>query len=366
MLNGTQYVNPLEEDAGAPVTFLHDSAPPPDPLSTLVQRLGFDDLFTPEPAPQLIVPALGFAPGPPIGFFGQGYVGKSIVAMSVGVSIAAGKPIWGQHRCDRGRWLHLDHEQGKRHDKSRIQRLVAGMGIEREELRGYVDVAVFPKLNLTTADAEDLYVRLCEDYSFVTIDALKGATPGIDENSSAIRDYIDILSRVSERSGATICQIHHAGKTPMQGSRARKESGRGSSAIFDACAAVFVLTSDKGEPIHVTHEKDRELGATLPDFGLRIVDVEIAGDPKGGLRVEHLEPEQLRERSAANGIDKIVSRVVAVVGRHPECGSRVLRSQCKGRAADVDAGVEEAERRGLIRNLGNERRPKWRLTAGGS
>jgi hypothetical protein len=38
---------------------------------------------------------------------------------------------------------------------------------------------------------------------------------------------------------------------------------RGSSAIFDAGSSVFVLGAEKGKPIPVEHEKDRNRGVTV-------------------------------------------------------------------------------------------------------
>jgi len=333
----------------------------PPTLAEIAPLLDFDDIFAPEPDPKLVVPHFGITPGPPIALIGQGYVGKTIIAMSMGIAVASGKDVFGVHRCMQGNWRHLDHEQGRRHTKSRIRRLVAGLGIDREELRGHLSVAVYPRLTLTSPNALDYYKQLFDGQDLVTIDALKGVTPGVDENSSEIRDYIDLLSRASEATGAACVLIHHGGKTPIGGNRPRKESARGSSAIFDACAAAFVLTGVKGDPVHVSHEKDRELGFTVADFGLKIEDVTIDGDPKGGLKVVHLEKEQLR--SAEVGIDRLVSRVVDVVRARPDCSGRLVRAECKGaRLTDVDAALEEAERRGLIQNCGHVKHAKWRLS----
>ena len=68
---------------------------------------------------------------------------------------------------------------------------------------------------------------------------------------------------------------------------------RGSSALFDACASVFIFDGAKDQPTRVTHEKCRNRGILVSDFGLRIEDVAIDGDPRGGLRVVHMEREQL-------------------------------------------------------------------------
>jgi hypothetical protein len=46
----------------------------------------------------------------------------------------------------------------------------------------------------------------------------------------------------------------------------------------------------------VHHEKERQRGVLLDDFGLAIEDVEVDGVHDAGLRVRHLEPEELDAR----------------------------------------------------------------------
>jgi hypothetical protein len=276
-----------------------------------VEFIDHDDLFTAEPTANLLVPSLGIAPGPPTGIFGQSYVGKSIVAMSAWMAIALGRDLWGLYSVRRGQGVHFDHEQGRRRIKTLVQRLAAGFGATKEDLRAWIRVAVYPPLNLTTADAVDHYARAFDGCAVATLDALKGLTPGIDENSSAMRDYMGVLRLASEKTGCTPILLHNAGKTPADGNRPRKEAGRGSSAIFDECASVFVMTASKGKPTFVTHEKDRELGMLVADFGLRIEDVMTDdGNPKGGLRVVHLDREQMH--GEGDGGSKLASAVEAV------------------------------------------------------
>lgn len=327
--------------------------------------LPYDEIFAPEPEARVVVPGLGLAAGPVSALFAAGFVGKTLIALAAGLAISSGRPLWGVFRVERGRWLHLDYEQGRRHTKRRVVRLMAGMKLDREEMRGRFELAIYPRLNLTTTNAEEHFAKLFEGFSFVTIDALRGIIPGVDENAAEVRDYIDALSRAAERAQATVLVLHHAGKAPINGGKARREMGRGSSAIFDACSSVFVATAEKGEPITMSHEKDRERGATLDDFGLRIVDVEVDGDPKGGLRVEHLEREQMSRKRDIDTIGILVARVVEAVKANPGASTRVIRVHCKGaRATEVDAALEEAERRKLVTNLGTEKRSEWRATGG--
>jgi uncharacterized protein Veg len=280
------------------------------------------DLWSPDPETDLVVPALGLGPGPAMGIFGQGFVGKSIIAFAMGMAVALGKDVWNAYSCRRGRWVHLDYEQGRKRSKSLVQRLARAYGgWAIDELDACVgdggrcafDIAIYPDINLTTRRAEDAYVRALEGARICTMDALKGLTPGIDENSSEIREYVDMLGRVSERTGCMIVLIHHAGKTPQDGSRPRKEAGRGSSAIFDALQSVFVLSGKKGEPTTVSHEKDRALGQPVDDFGLRIEDVPTDdGNPRGALRVVHLDHQQLGRNGGSDG-EKSFARKVETV-----------------------------------------------------
>jgi len=247
-----------------------EAAVEPEPA---IGFIAHDDLFSVEPKNEnLVVPELGIGAGPPIGFFGQGFVGKTIMSMALGMAVALGKQAWGRFAVRQGTWVHFDYEQGRRETKKRVQRLATGFGIGKEELRDRMKVAIYPSVNLTTTDAVKHYIEAMTGATIATIDALKGITPGVEENSSSMRDYMRILSVASEETGCAVILIHHAGKTDPK--KARKEMGRGSSAIYDECQSVFVVTGDKDEDKRVTHEKDRELGETAPEFGLRFEDIE--------------------------------------------------------------------------------------------
>ena len=293
----------VDDEPGSASSTIPPERPP-------VDLLGVDEIFAPQADANMLVPALGISPGAPTALVGQGYVGKTILATSVGLSVATGRALWSVYRVRQGRVLSLDYEQGKRVTSIRTQRLARGMGIDREELRATMSWGILPRLRLTTPDAEEHFSRLFDGYALVILDALKGLTPGVEENSSEIRDYMGTLTRASERTGAACLLLHHAGKTPPVGNRPRKEMGRGSSGIFDECQTVFIATGEKGAAVYVSHEKDRELGSTVPDFGLRIEDVEIDGNPKAGLRVVHLEASQAKP---ARDLDAEMAAGIALV-----------------------------------------------------
>ena len=122
-----------------------------------------------------------------------------------------------------------------------------------------------------------------------------------DENACGVRVAIDAMSRVAEEHGALLVFVHHARKPKADDPEGARYKIRGSSALFDACGSVFVFSGEKGAPTRVTHEKCRNRGTTIGDFGLRIEDVDIGGMPRHGLEVVHLEPEQLVDAAAASG-----------------------------------------------------------------
>src|SRR5437016_3447989 len=70
-----------------------------------IRCLTADEFFAAEPPAALVVPALGICAGPTTGIVGQAYVGKTIIAMSCGLSIALGKPLWGTWSVTQGPWL---------------------------------------------------------------------------------------------------------------------------------------------------------------------------------------------------------------------------------------------------------------------
>jgi hypothetical protein len=315
--------------------------------------LSADDFFAPESVSDLVVPALGIAAGPPTGFIGQSYVGKTITAMSMGLAVVIGKALWGAWHVAQGPWLHLDYEQGKRHTKKRIHRLARAMGVTDEQLRqliadGLIRIVVFPDLNLTTAGAADHFKREFEGARIVTADSLRLMLGGVDENSSQVRGLMGALSVASEATRAGVALIHHGGKTPIEGGRPRKETPRGSSGIIDEFQSMFVMTKAKGDPVAlVTHEKDRELGEAVPDFGLRIEDVAGGAegqDPKWGLRVVHVDREETRQKAETGdkAFLKAMEAALACIKDNPGiAGAEQVAQRVGGRPVPLRAAVKQ-------------------------
>jgi hypothetical protein len=348
-----------------------DREPTPEELATLAQRvprapvssaltlLDVDALFAPLPPVPWLVRGLDMCPGAPTLLAGYGFSGKTLAAQSLALSVATGRPTWGYYETRRGRVVHIDLEQGARLTSERYQRLARGMGIHPDELRGQLAVAALPSLRLTDSSAREQLLRVCDGAALLIVDSLRAGAPDIEENSSQFRGCLDMLTDVSEKTGAAPLVIHHARKPQQDAVGGAKATIRGSSAIFDACASVLVLSGEKGEPVLVTHEKARTSGITAEDFGLRIEDVASGADPRWGLRVSTLAGQALEDRQRereARRLSGIAEPVLRFVLEHPGCSQNDILANVPGKGVDVRralASLVDAGR--VVREQGKNR-----------
>jgi uncharacterized membrane protein len=262
--------------------------------------------------------------GRPTMLAGYGYSGKTIATLSLAVQVAARKNAFGQFPTRReGRVYHLDHEQGTRATMRRIQRLLRGADIKEHDLdEDALHVKVLPSANLTTQGFEEFLKRELQGASLCSFDSLRAITPGIDENDSKIREYLDILTRVSEATGCAFIVIHHDGKGGKE--KESRETMRGSSAIFDACGTVLSFSAAEGEPIKVSAKKTaaEAEGAPFEPFFLQLEDVANGTEPNWGLRVKYkslqqIHPPESPEDIAIEKERKEEVHVLAYIERHP-------------------------------------------------
>ncbi|AKT38281.1 AAA family ATPase [Chondromyces crocatus] len=291
--------------------------------------IGTRTIFARLPPTRWLVPALQLCQGRPAMLAAYGSTGKTLAAQSLALAVSARRRVWSAFDCPAALTVrHVDHEQGRHATLKRYQRLALGMDLTPEDIDGRLQVSVYPSVYLNLADAEDAYAKACEGVDLVIIDALKGATPGVDENDSKIRHCIDTLSRVSDRTGTTFLIIHHSGK-PKESHADARTVPRGSSAIFDACGSVLVMLGEKGKPKLVRHEKvaAEAEGGALEDFYLVIEDVCRGADPRAGVRVVHktlgeTEPSDSGAEAMAERFEALKRHILDVVRRHGSIASK--------------------------------------------
>jgi hypothetical protein len=313
-----------------------------------------------------IVLGMQLGAGRPSMLLGYGGSGKTIAAQSLALSVATGRPVWGEFALSGGgrRVLHLDFDQGSHATRRRYQRLAIGLGIDPSELGERLVVEAAPTVYLSSSGAVDAYAQAAEGFDLVIIDALRGATPGIDENDSKIRECIDVARHLSERTGAAVLLLHHTGKKDLAEVNART-AGRGSSAIFDGCGTVFAMAGEPREAVRLIHTKAaaEAEGALMEDFYLVIADVPQGDDPKAGVIVSHRSAGGVKPTTMP--LDGMRVRVLDGVRVNPGVNGKQAVANAIGTDGRsyglVSAAVDSLLADGSIVNQGPKNRPRYYL-----
>jgi hypothetical protein len=302
---------------------------------------------------------------------GYANAGKTIVAMSIALAVASGRSVWGLFEVARqGRVLHMNGEIGTYIARERLQRLARGMNVDPRELTSSLVLANYPRAHLDNPSFEDELVRQCDGFALVIVDSLRAFSGSLDENDKEIGIALLMLARVSDRTGATIMVLHHNRKpTKDDDPFAAALSISGSSSIFGGCECAFVMAArEKGGPVYVKHERS-PIGSCLSDFGLSFEDVSDGHDPRWGLRIVHLEPEQLAEREACSvrakesaTLDRSGQTIIETLAKHAGVfrGSReAFRGACGIGKAPFLKALAELEATGNIIRQGSYHAPCW-------
>lgn len=198
--------------------------------------LGWGEISAPVGEPRWVCRRLLLAPGAPALLVGPGGSGKTFLAQALAVAVGSGRP-WGPHRVSAGPVLHLDYEQGDHTCRSRYRSLAHQAGVESADIR----LVVFPP-KLSSPHTADWLARAAIGCRLILIDSLR-ASVRADENSSEVREWLDLLGRISDDTQAAVLVIHHSVKAPPDGP-VYALPPRGSSAIEDACSTVWVVVGD--------------------------------------------------------------------------------------------------------------------------
>lgn len=294
------------------------------------QFLNGADLETELAPVDWVVEALGIAPGAVTIIGGAGFGGKTVSMQSLALSVASGTPAWGKFHVARGRVIHLDWEQGRRLTQDRYQRLARPMGLRLANCD--LTLSTLPTAHLDDTHSESTLCRIVQGARMCIVDAFRGAFPTADENASGVRSWLDMLQRVSDRTGCAFFVIAHSKK--MGADVDVRSSLRGSGALFDSAQTVYMLDGKKNRPTQVHNTKDRLLGETRDTFGLVISDHEgVHNDmleKRWGLSVSYVCPEDVQaayaeedrdDNSLAINVDRIESigrRILAILAGSPD------------------------------------------------
>lgn len=202
------------------------------------------ELFRPLGAPPWLCEALALQPGAPTMLSGHSGLGKSWLSYDLALAVASGQNFGGcAVRQGKVRWFHL--EGSKLDLATRLQRLSLARHLGPTDLEGQLFNEIYPDFSFTDPTLERRLYKHCEGFALAVIDTFAVAASGLKENDSSIRKPLDMLARVSDRTGCTFLVIHHNRKDP-QDARLKSDDPqgdvRGSSALINAISTGWAVT----------------------------------------------------------------------------------------------------------------------------
>lgn len=219
------------------------------------------------PPRQFLLKRINLEKGMLVSLCGSGGSGKTLFAQLFGLTLSNNLDLFGSYAYEPGihNVLHIDQEQSESLTQRRYERLANGLNItnsniDRTKLEYKIDDPQFSEKEI-----EDNLVNMFSNYSLVIIDSLRQVFL-CDENNSQIGHHLNVLKRVAERSNSVVMIIHHKGKA----GGSVKQTGRGSSAIFDAVDAQIDL-DQRGDTIELSCAKNRD-GVFWKGISYRVID----------------------------------------------------------------------------------------------
>ena len=284
----------------------------------------------------------------------SGYAGsiKTWMALDMALSVAACKrTMWGGIEIQlRGRVRHFDYENLGEVSARRYQRLAAGRGIDLAALGDRLGRVPLPRTHLKSDGAEEALAAACDGVSLAIIDSLRAACPGVEENDSSIREYLDMLLRVTSRTGTIFVVIHHEGKPPVQGSpRSRLQSMRGSSALADAIDCAIGVQGRDG--IFSVEQTKSSWGKHGEPLSLKLVDegeVDPSSGLSSGIRLEQVATEDAAGRRD-KGLETCKKLVLELLRKEKRpLGSKEIRRLISGRSQTKLAALRCLKEQGEV------------------
>lgn len=201
--------------------------------------------------------------------------GKSLMVLDLAVALASGMNWMGFHIPKRVKVALVSREDTYGLTQWRLRKLRKSRGQTTQELDGWLYVnakGLKPKIML---DYPDEVARLISDLKrhgseFLILDVMRVLHSQEENDNTDMQKVIDVLNRIQEEAGCSICLIHHDNKRE---DATLTERIRGASAI--AGYAEFICGIRLVDDTDLTREFACELKACMPPdkFYWRILDM---------------------------------------------------------------------------------------------
>lgn len=321
-------------------------AAPPSAFSLMTA----EDFEKDEPIPWVITDLV--SAGEPTMIVGGAGSGKTSAMVSLALSVATGKPVWGKFAVARsGPVVHIDYEQGKTLRRT-YRAFAEGLGLDATQLvrEGKLRIAPLPREQLLDANVTDKHlstvgrelVELTRGAVLCVVNSLTASTNKINENDAKVAAVFNLLARVSEITGCAFIVLHHSGRS--EGST----RARGSSAIDGAVQTVYQIAHTKGaSSTNWEHTKDRPASGLIDPF-------ELVWSGPGD--VQTLTAESLVEERPAGDVerpeDRMQRAILFVMANKGLSGKDRILELVRGKKAEKRSVWDDMLVRGLIEHVG--------------
>ena len=269
--------------------------------------------------------------------YGKSSVGKTFIALDVGLSVAAGIEWLGTHEVTQGPVVYVAAE-GHRGMKTRVGAWLQYHGREVGDLEDFRLIGeALPLAN--PDDVGALIQQVGEtfpdrDLALVVLDTQARCTAGLDENSAKEMGLaLEAADRLKRSTGATVLLLHHTG---YEGDHAR-----GSTAVHAALDSQVSLHGPKKALILAcTKQKDWEefdpIRIALIPVGDSLVPVPDAADSPARLQIE------------ASTLSEKQEQVLNVLRAHPK-GLRATEWEAEVEKIDIGHSTFYDTRNALLK-----------------
>lgn len=242
---------------------------------------------------------------------GKPKLGKSWLAMAVGVAVASGGVALGTKPVERGEVLYMALEDNRRRLQKRLAKLSPG-----DTPDGLNFATDWPRMDEGGAAGLERWLREHPDARLVVVDILKKVRPGTSPNKSVYEsDYeaMEAMQRLAGEYGVAILVVHHLRK--MAASDPLDEIS-GSTGLSGGADGLLVLRRDRGKAdatLHVDGRDIEESAELALKWDRETAGWTIAGDAeefrmseerKSILQVLEEAGEPMRPSEVADALDK--------------------------------------------------------------
>lgn len=257
---------------------------------------------------------------------GKPKMGKSWLAMELGLAVATGGTLMVRIECPRAGVLYLALEDSVRRFQTRLSALLQGKPAPAN-LFGHVE---WPRMDKSGLERLDAFLLAHADVRLVIVDTLaKVRTPSNASANAYAEDYAALagLKRLADTRGVAMIVIHHLRKMRSEDPF---EEISGTNGLTGAADTIMVLARKRNSTEAVLHVTGRDLEEKQLSLSFHTEPVgwELVGDVPGEPACS--EPREAILAALSSAAEGLTPKQVArLVGRNESSVRYLLRAMLR-------------------------------------